>query len=431
MLKRPGKALYNILNMIFFIRYVRYALLFTVVIHCNEAIAQLKIDTTVSIEKLVNSYFLTGTIKAFNIRYKGSKYAIGLFTNDSGSFNINKGIVLSTGRATAAKGPNNSKRGGVDLNTNYRPDKDLDKIARGQLLDQATLEFDFIPVSDSISFKYVFGSEEYPEYVNSQFNDVFAFFVNGPGIKGARNIAVLPGTQVPITINTINQKTNSRYFVNNYYYLNPKTWKPFGKYRRKKYADMVRHAIQYDGYTTVLYAKTKVSPYQVYHIKIIIADVADNFYDSGVFLQANSFISYARNDDTTTNKPVVMHQPQKPEHKDSVLTTITLHIKFAFDSDKIPDSSFNDLNTICRVLREAPRTKVEIYGHTDSLGSFEYNENLSNRRAHAVACYMENCGIDKNRIVSSGKGKTEPIATNLTTEGRAENRRVVFVIRKE
>jgi outer membrane protein OmpA-like peptidoglycan-associated protein len=394
--------------------------------------AQLKVDTTVSIDRLVNQYFLTGTVKAFNIKYKGSREAIGLFNYEHGNFNINKGIILSTGRVTMAEGPNTLKNSGKDLGIFQKPDKDLAKIMYyAQFYDEAILEFDFIPVSDSISFKYVFGSEEYPEYVDKQFNDVFAFFLTGPGIKGTQNIALLPGTQIPISINTVNNKHNKQYYVDNTWYLNPKTWKPKLRYRWKKYSQLIDNAIQYDGYTTVLFAKSKVSPFQVYHIKIIIADVQDHIYDSGVFLQANSFISYVRDNDTLTNRPVRIEKTIKSIKKDSILTTITMHINFDFDSDIIPDSSYRDLNVICRLLKENPKTKVDIYGHTDSLGTGEYNSSLSLRRARSVAKYIVEYGISSDRITASGKGFTEPIATNTNAEGRAENRRVVFVIRKD
>jgi outer membrane protein OmpA-like peptidoglycan-associated protein len=400
--------------------------------------AQLRVDTTVSIGALVNRYFLTGTVKAFHIRYQGSKKAIGLFNFDSGSFEIKKGILISTGYANEAIGPNNQRNVGGPLFFNqFKPDRDLAKIARSSINDQAILEFDFIPVSDSISFKFIFGSEEYPEYVGSAFNDVFAFFLSGPGIAGVKNLAVLPGTDIPITINTINHKKNKQYYRDNSYYLNPKTWALKRKYKKEKYRSMIDNSIQFDGYTTLLFAKSNVIPNQVYHIKIVIADVEDNIYDSGVFLQANSFISYARNNDTLTNKAVVSkkikqnkgNDSAKTQKKDSIIATFTMHINFDFDSVKIPDSSFYDLNKICSILKEKPGTTVEIYGHTDSIGTAEYNLSLSARRAGSVAGYLENCGISKSRMHSYGKGWSEPVAPNNTSRGRALNRRVVFVIK--
>lgn len=121
-------------------------------------------------------------------------------------------------------------------------------------------------------FQFVFGSEEYPEYVN-QFNDVFGFFINGPGINGphsnnSKNIALIPGTNTPVSINNVNEGNNSEYFVVN---------------------DL--DFIQYDGFTTVFTAESEVQPMQTYHIKLAIGDGVDHFYDSGVLLQASSFCS--------------------------------------------------------------------------------------------------------------------------------------------
>lgn len=393
--------------------------------------AQLSVDTTVRIRNLVNDYFLTGSVKAFNIKWKGNKKSIGLFRYDAGSFEIKKGIILSTGRAVDAIGPNDHPNvSGALYYTQPDPDPDLAPIANGKLLDPSVLEFDFIPESDSISFRYIFGSEEYPEYVGSAYNDVFAFFLSGPGIKGRKNLAVLPGTSIPVSINTINHKVNSEYFRNNYYYLNEKKWTIKTRYKAIKYRDLIANSLQYDGYTTVLFAKSKVTRNKKYHIKIIIADVADNIYDSGVFLQANSFISYTRDNDTLTNNNPEWKTISIPVKKDTILLTITMHINFDFDSTRIPDSSFSALNRICTLLKSQPGTRVEIYGHTDSVGSSEYNMDLSSRRAIAVLEYLASCGISKDRLTALGKGFNEPVANNSSSEGRALNRRVVFIIKK-
>ena len=120
----------------------------------------------------------------------------------------------------------------------------------------------------------MFGSEEYPEYANSSFNDVFGFFLSGPGIAGiftnnARNIATLPETNQFVSINNVNHINNSQFYINNSGGL----------------------TIQYDGFTTVLKANATVIPGETYHIKLAIADVSDNIYDSGVCIKAGSFSS--------------------------------------------------------------------------------------------------------------------------------------------
>ena len=130
--------------------------------------------------------------------------------NGGGTTNIgiNSGIILSTGDANVAIGPNDDFNAGV-IGFPNNTDSDLEQIAGVSINDACILEFDFIPVSSTISFQYVFGSEEYNEFVCSAFNDAFGFFVSGPGINGpfsnnAINIALLPDGVTPVTINTVN-----------------------------------------------------------------------------------------------------------------------------------------------------------------------------------------------------------------------------------
>lgn len=105
-------------------------------------------------------------------------------------------------------------------------------------------------------------------------------------------------------------------------------------------------------------------------------------------------------------------------------THVTLHINFAFDSSVLPKSADGDIAKLTRVLGENPPAVIKIVGHTDSTGSDEYNQKLSERRAASLAKRLGEKGIDKTRIQSSGKGEKEPIATNATKQGRAENRRI-------
>ncbi len=103
---------------------------------------------------------------------------------------------------------------------------------------------------------------------------------------------------------------------------------------------------------------------------------------------------------------------------------VSLHINFAFDSAVLPASSDKDVATLTRVLNENPQAKAIIVGHTDHTGSDEYNQKLSERRAHALGKKLIANGIDSGRIETAGKGEKEPVATNATAEGRAKNRRI-------
>jgi hypothetical protein len=132
------------------------------------------------------------------------------------------------------------------------------------------VEFDLVADSTAISFRYVFGSEEYPEYVGSSFNDVFGFFITGPnplgGYYSELNIATLPQSTVPVAINNVNHLTNSQYYINNDSSL----------------------FIVFDGLTVALDAVAYVIPDSTYHVKIGVADAGDAVFDSGVFLSVQS-----------------------------------------------------------------------------------------------------------------------------------------------
>ncbi|MCB0619584.1 MAG: choice-of-anchor L domain-containing protein, partial [Saprospiraceae bacterium] len=158
--------------------------------------------------------------------------------------------------------------------------------------DAAILRFDFEPTEPQVTFRYVFASEEYCDYVNSPFNDAFGFFLSGPGINGpysgqAINIATLPnGTAV--AINSVNHQTNPGFYVGNIPAGDPQLNDP----------DCAGHPIaagqtvqdcQYDGWTTILTAVANVIPCETYSIKLAVGDGGDNAFDSAVFLEANSF----------------------------------------------------------------------------------------------------------------------------------------------
>ncbi|MDD1416997.1 choice-of-anchor L domain-containing protein, partial [Dolichospermum sp. ST_con] len=223
-------------------------------------------------KQLVDTLVASG-ITTSNITFKGVNGAVGTFTGGIGAgIGIESGIVLSTGQISFAANTNTIDSAGQ--NNEKLGDTDLSKIV-GSLgtYDAAVLEFDFIPTSSEVSFSYVFASEEYPEWVGTRFNDVFAFYLNG------QNIALVPGTTTPVAINTINggnsrtatPATNSSFFVPNY----------FGNATKD---------IQFDGFTTVLSATaTGLVPGVASRIKLAIADTADGELDSAVFVQASSF----------------------------------------------------------------------------------------------------------------------------------------------
>jgi gliding motility-associated-like protein len=183
------------------------------------------------------------------------------------------GIIIAAGNAADAIGPNNSGSNGAAMGTGSDPDLQL-LIPAHTVYDKAILEFDFVPISDTVRFRYVFGSEEFDEFCNSNYNDVFGFFISGPGINGpfsnnSKNIALMPN--IPTNYVTIDNVCSAGAA---YSWLNTN-----GVY------------YQYDRLTNVYTAWSIVQPCQQYHIKLAVGDAGDQIYDSGVFLEANSFSS--------------------------------------------------------------------------------------------------------------------------------------------
>ncbi len=219
-------------------------------------------------QELVEDVLITGCLTASNITFTGESEQIGYFSDGIPGLDFEIGIIMSTGNVADAPGPNIS--GSTGDNLGGPGDSDLEAIMSGEAHDAAILEFDFVPASDEVAFEYVFGSEEYMEFANSSFNDGFALFISGgPEGYSNENIALIPGTTTPVSINNINETNNSTYYINN-----------------ETGAD-----IEYDGLTVTLTARADVTACETYHIKMAITDVSDGIYDSAIFLKANSFTS--------------------------------------------------------------------------------------------------------------------------------------------
>jgi len=232
---------------------------------------------------LVQNVLLGPGVTVSNITYNGSPSAISEFSYAGPNLGISSGIVMTTGttynNGAGPHGPNNLANAGVD--NGAAGSALLSNIIGGtQTFNATILEFDFIPYSDTVRFRYIFGSEEYPEFAppnNSSYNDVFGFFISGPGIAGTQNIARLPSGSI-VSINNVNQITNSTYYNDN------------GDGNTAPYNSSPLY-IQYDGFTDVLTASSKVECGETYHLILAIADVGDGIYDSGIFLEANSLSS--------------------------------------------------------------------------------------------------------------------------------------------
>lgn len=245
---------------------IKYLLVILVFLTSLKINAQISASGGFTAQQLA-SYLAGPNVTVYNASITGATLSYGKFQtgNTQTNLGIANGIVLTTGSRLNIVGPNNvndkSKQNGTP------GDVMLNSISGAQTRDACVLQFQFDVQSESIEFKYVFGSEEYPEFVNAGFNDVFAFYISGPGITGWQNIALIPNTTTPVTIDNINDNSYWQYYVNN---QNGTT-------------------IQYDGFTRVLSAKkTGLIPCQTYTLRLAIADAGDEAIDSGVFLEAGS-----------------------------------------------------------------------------------------------------------------------------------------------
>ncbi|MCX6286919.1 MAG: choice-of-anchor L domain-containing protein [Bacteroidetes bacterium] len=287
-----------------------FSLILVFCLSWQEDYAQLTVTQgntiTLTPQQFVETYLVGAGVTITNATFNGSSSPINIIQTVAGSqenkqignfttagqatnqLKFTGGVILSSGFVSSASSPptfaNNTTNGPIG-------DADLAKIASvgtSSILDQAILEFDFTPQTDLINFRYVFGSEEFDDFCNF-YNDAFGFFLSGPGIIGgmgymndAVNIAMLPASLLPVTINNICANKDLYSWWN----------KP-----EKNFA--------YNRLTFVFTAMNAVTCNETYHIKLAICDVGDRMWDSGVFLELNSFSSTGIVINTTFSNPGV------------------------------------------------------------------------------------------------------------------------------
>jgi gliding motility-associated-like protein len=272
-----------------------YTITFGALFLASQLKAQLTTSQALTPQQLVQNVLLGGGVTASNITYTGNLATRGTFNGVASNIGLPNGVLLTCGSNVNAIGPNNNSA--INGSNGLAGDPDLDLImSPTNSFDATVLEFDFVPSSDTLRFRYVFGSEEYMEYVSTLpggINDGFGFFISGPGITGpftnnAKNIALIPGTSLPVTMFNLNLNTNSAFYFDNGDGTGSGT-APDGA------------TVQYDGFTVPLTAITGVQCGQTYHIKLAIADGGDGIIDSGVFLEGGSFSSLPPINLNTTN----------------------------------------------------------------------------------------------------------------------------------
>ncbi len=465
--------------------------LFMVFFVCSKADAQIKIDLT-NVDDWIKANFVGQGVVIGNVKtHLAAKEAIGVFSNN-GVLQLSSGLVMSTGDVRRIPGLNDKYNESTGFNNSGQAEKDpdLQQIEKAPLYDISAIEFDFVPYNNSISFNYQFGSDEYPEYVGSAFNDVFAFIVSDG--ESSKNIALIPGKNTPVSINTVNYKTNAKYFIdNNVFSLKTikrndpnlgteEIYRTFvggvlysikrffvGRSEEEKEADemvvepdddlikkvndKLYRNLQFDGITSKLVAQTFVEPYKKYHLKIIISDVSDNIYDSGVFLEKGSFttikdpsqpgfvdypdlskqINVQRilngeqlKDILGQNDNNAIQQQTDPQNTVQDISNNYL-IYFDFDKAQISEAENIKISRLANIYKGLGNGySVQITAHTDSIGSLHYNLKLAAKRGQAVADCLKSITPGIGNIKLINKAYLVPAANNETEEGRAKNRRV-------
>jgi gliding motility-associated-like protein len=276
----------------------KYALLIIVWIFAHLGNAQITTsNNTFTVDELVDGVlFEGGCTPITNIQSNTgtgvNRNGIAYFQANGTSFPIEDGIILSTGNALNANGPNDLADSSDNILSGN--DTDLENIMAAAgfpltSIDATWISFDFTPVGNFISFDYLFASEEYDGFFECAFADAFAFILTDSITGDVTNLATIPGSAIPVQVITVRDPPISACapvnpsFFGQYNLLN----NSFGAPNIGESA--TSSPIQFNGQTNVLTASSPVVPNRSYNIKLVIADASDGDYDSAVFIEGGSF----------------------------------------------------------------------------------------------------------------------------------------------
>lgn len=249
----------------------------------------IEVDDTYTAQQLVEDVFIgsdnLGCIEILNAEFTnaynfgGGQMSYGYFNRGNSDFQIEEGVLLTTGRAISAIGPNDSMLSEGPAGNAWPGDDDLEQaIGMSNTVNATALEFDFIAYANSIRFDYIFSSEQYlTSGTQNQCNytDGFAFLIKRTNVNEPyTNLAVIPDTDTPVAVNTVRGTGGLCPPINEQYF------ESFNE---------VEHPTNYNGQTKILTAQTDIVAGEMYHIKLVIADQGNNLYDSAVFLMGGSF----------------------------------------------------------------------------------------------------------------------------------------------
>ena len=252
----------------------------------NVSVSQnITVNQTFTAQQLIENILVnSGCVSVSNFSASGGNFSagemsFGYFNANGSVFPFQEGIVLSTGKLSSVIGPNtNFSDSGIGMGWNG--DSDLNTaLSLTNTFNATVLEFDFIPNANTISFDYIFASEQYllnPTANQCNYTDGFAFLLKEATASSYQNLALIPNTTIPVRVNTVRGSGTICPAANQTY---------FDAFNTGSYPTT------YDGQTKILTAQAAVIPGTLYHIKLVIADEGNARFDSGIFLKAGSFVS--------------------------------------------------------------------------------------------------------------------------------------------
>lgn len=248
--------------------------------------AQITVDETLTVQELIEDVLINSAcadVSNFSSLSGvdfGELASIGAFDGNGSDFPFESGIILSSGYIANAPGPNLTLHS--DGGFSWPGDSDLEAFTSATDTNNASwIQFDFVPYVTEISFNFIMASEEYNQLFECTFSDAFAFILTDQNTGVSENLAVLPGTAIPIEVTNIHPEVpGSCGAVNEEY---------FDKYNFEPFNPAADAAIDFNGQIVQLTAMSPVTPGNTYTIKLVVADETDTAYDMAVFLEANSF----------------------------------------------------------------------------------------------------------------------------------------------
>lgn len=255
--------------------------LLVVYFYTNLATSQyIEVQDTFTAQQLVEDILINSpcaNVSNFSVSGWDEFTSYGYFSAGNSDFPFENGVLLTTGKALSAIGPNNSLLS--EGSTSWLGDTDLEQaIGESNTINATVLEFDFLPIANKIIFEYIFSSEQYFDYNNPNqcnFSDGFAFLLKEANTDDQyQNLAVVPGTNIPVKITTIRGEGTICQAAN------PQFFDAF---------NTNEHPTNYNGQTNILRAEALVNPGTLYHIKLVVADQQNPLFDSAIFLGGGSF----------------------------------------------------------------------------------------------------------------------------------------------